>query len=130
MNLSLDVEKIIIDFCHIDKNLTLVFKNWNDYIKLKKKIAVNIIGQWYKTKIFSESSKYDSPGLLLRQKLKEYKHEWFIEQPEFIVVKGGLDQNLLDLVPNVLIRKKSDVRNWILNSCKHVQMYEWISIGF
>lgn len=90
-----------------------VSKEWKgeiDYILGK---SIKSIEKWYK--MWKPRTDYFTIEGLVRYYIVYYPVEYFISYPELVVQKLGLSVSLLDVIPNRDIRKRSDVRDWILN---------------
>jgi hypothetical protein len=107
MHLPSEIQSIIISFAP-HSNYSAVCKQWSKEIKNKQKIAVNIIELWYK---------YIHNNPLKINFINRYIsgcHSLFISSiPDIIVKTLELNEILLDVLP--VTRKRSDVRDWLLN---------------
>lgn len=92
--------------------LCLVCKEWNEEIKNIQKEYVDMIGLWYKKRKVHEY--HIKLSGMVRYYVVHYPKEFFISYPESIVRKLGLNTDLLSVLPNDN-RKRSQVRDWILN---------------
>jgi hypothetical protein len=107
VHLPPEIQSIIILFLP-HSNYSTVCKYWSNEIKNKQKIAVNIIEHWYKY-IKKSPTKINFINYYISG-----CHSVFINSiPDIIVKTLELNEILLDILP--IIRKRSDVRNWLLN---------------
>ena len=117
MTIPLELQYIVISFIP-QSSVYLVCKDWNNEIKNIQKNSVNIIGLWYKTKLIK--SQYFSTRNILRYYIICCPEENFIEYPEYIVINLRLNKCILSVLPSISLRKRSEVRDWILNIYSHI----------
>ena len=115
MSIPIELQYIIISFIPQSSSLVTVCKEWNNELKNIWKKAVNRIGLWYKKRILSLYTEYVTIKSNIRYYVLHFNEEHFIEYPEFIVVYFHLNEELLDTLPSIMVRKRSEVRDWILN---------------
>ena len=115
MSIPIELQYIIISFIPQSRGLVTVCKEWNNELKNIRKNAVNIIGIWYKKRIISLYTEYITIKSSIRYYVLHFNEEHFIEYPEFIIVNFDLNEELLDVLPPIMVRKRSEVRDWIIN---------------
>ena len=120
MTIPLELQYIVISFIP-QSSVYLVCKDWNNEIKNIQKNAVNIIGLWYKKKLIT--FQYFSVRNIVRYYIICCPEENFIEYPEYIVTNLRLNECILSVLPSILLRKRSEVRDWILNIYNHIYCY-------
>lgn len=125
MSLPSDLEYIIISFVPQSEYLT-VCKSWNREIKSIQKKSANIIGKWYNRKIVI--SDFSNTRDLVRYFIIHYPEEYFITYPEFTIKKLNINPYLLTLLPKLVNRKRSDVRDWMLNM--PISLDDWLHVGW
>lgn len=101
-----------------------VCKEWNTEIKNIQKESVGTIENWYR-KVQENPTTVKE---LVRCLIVYCPPEFFIVYPEFAVRKLGLNETLLSLIPPLETRKRSDVRDWILNM--PILLEDWSYIGW
>ena len=105
-------------------DLKPVCKDWNDEIKIIHKYAANTIGNLY----IKVSENYTTIEEMVRYYVVHYPNEFFIVHPEFAVKKLDLNEDLLSILPPPEDRKRSDVRNWMLNM--PISVDDWNFVGW
>lgn len=124
MYLPPEIQYMIIELIPHSNYLT-VSREWNSEIKNIQKKAANTIGAWYKKK---SKYMYNSVPHLVRYYVIHYPDEFFIGYPEFTVSKLNLEEELLSVLPPIKDRKRSDVRDWMLNI--PLDLHDWIVVGW
>ena len=114
MSIPNEIEYMILEYIP-DSLLCSVCKSWNENIKNIRKKAVRLIENWYYSRLFKNTHRYNSVGNIMRYYVLYYPSEFFMMEPELIVSRLRINKSLLDLLPEHQYRKKSDVRNWILS---------------
>jgi hypothetical protein len=123
MDLPTEMRDIIISFVPQSRFLT-VCKDWKNQIKNIQKKSANIIGSWYKKRISILES--ESVIDIVRYYIIHYPEIWFIDHPEYIVSNLGLTDELLTVLPPVTYRKRSEVRDWLINIPIDIEDWKWI----
>ena len=112
MHLPPELQYIIMSF--VPKSyLKSVCKDWNNEIKNIQLKYVSIISEWFSKRLVDEN--YTTIKELIRYYVVHMEPEQFIIYPEFIVDIMGLNPYLLDELPDVNVRKRSHVRDWMMN---------------
>lgn len=112
MCIPTEIQYMIISFIP-EGEFRLVCKDWNNEITNIQKEYANIIGLWYKKRKIHEY--HIKLSDMVRYYVINYPTEFFISYPESIVRNLGLNNDLLSVLPNQNIRKRSQVRDWMLN---------------
>lgn len=102
-----------------------VSKNWKNEIDTIRK-PVETIEKWYKKRKARDD--YDTIKELVRWYVVHYPNEFFMTYPEFTVNKLRLNNTLLDVLPPLDTRKRSDVRDWMLNM--PISVNDWANVGW
>ena len=123
MDLPTEMRYIIISFVPQSRFLT-VCKEWKNQIKNIHKKSANIIGSWYKKRISILES--ESVIDIVRYYIIHYPEIWFIDRPEYIVSNLGLTEELLTVLPPGTYRKRSEVRDWLINMPIDIEDWKWI----
>ena len=110
MYIPQELQFIIVSFTPFTE-FKPVCKNWNNEINNIQKTAANIIGKWY-TPV---SSEYTNIKEMVRYYVIYHPPPFFITHPEFIVDLFALNKELLTLLSPVEYRKRSDIRDWMMN---------------
>ena len=124
MELPLELELNIISFVP-DQKMGLVCKAWQKEINGIRKNAVDTIGKWYLSK--RSTNDYDIVASMVRYLVVKYPKEYFLEHPEILVVTLGLNPEILTVLPPLPYRKRSEVRDWMLNV--PINFSDWIYVG-
>lgn len=124
MYLPYELQRDIISFVP-EFHIGLVCKNWKKEIDTIHKTAANSIGEWYRTRRITEN--LNNVNELVRHMVVHYPYEFFITYPEFMVGKLGLNEELLSIIPPIQYRKRSDVRDWMLNM--PFSLNDWFYVG-
>lgn len=124
MSLPYELELNIISFVP-EFNMGLVCKIWKKKIDTIRKTAVNAIGKWYRPRRITEN--WNNVHDLVRHMIVHYPDEFFLPYPEFTVGKLRLNEELLLILPPIQRRKRSDVRNWMLNI--PIELDDWFYVG-
>jgi len=124
MSLPSDIQYMIIKFVP-HSSLMTVCRKWNNEIKNNRKNAAKAIGSWYKKRVFEHTYTCRFVQKLVREIIIYCPNEFFIIYPEFTVRKLNLEEELLSTLPTP--RKRSDVRNWMLNM--PISLHEWRYVG-
>lgn len=103
-----------------------VSKEWKGEINSILAKSVKTIEKWYKNK--KPQNDYNTIQELVRYYVVHYPNEFFMVYPEFTIRKLNLNPNLLDVIPQPDIRKRSDVRDWMLNMPLSVN--DWVYVGW
>jgi hypothetical protein len=103
-----------------------VSKDWKSEIDYILGKSVKKIEKWYKNRKTQDD--YNTIKELVRYYVVHYPDEFFIRHPEFAVKKLGMNISLLDVIPSQPTRKRSDVRDWMLNL--PIQVNDWAYIGW
>lgn len=131
MYLPQEIQYMIIEFIPCSEYLT-VNREWNAEIKSIQKKAANTIGAWYKKKMLQTTCEsehtYSSVQQMVRHYVIRYPDEFFIGYPEFVVFKLDLEDDLLSVLPSPINRKRSDVRDWMLNI--PIDLEDWMFVGW
>lgn len=131
MYLPSDIQHMIVEFIPCSEYLT-VNRKWNTKIKSIQKKAANTIGTWYKKKMLKTRGEsehnYSSVQQMVRNYIIHYPDEFFIGYPEFTVFKLDLEDDLLSVLPSPINRKRSDVRDWMLNI--PIDLEDWMFVGW
>jgi hypothetical protein len=125
MDLPTEMRNIIISFVPQSRFLT-VCKDWKNQIKNIQKKSANIIGSWYKKRISVLGSKNESVIKIVRYYVIHCPEIWFIDHPEYIVSNLGLTEELLTVLPPITNRKRSEVRDWLINIPIDIEDWKWI----
>lgn len=125
MVLPSEIEYMVILF-NPDSSFCSVCKEWNAEIKRIRKNAVNIIGSWYKQRLLSYH--FNMPNEIIRYYILEYPSERFISHPEQTVQKLNLNDELLSVLHPLESRKRSDVRDWMMNL--PLTFDDWVFVGW
>ena len=123
MDLPTEMRYIIISFVPQSRFLT-VCKEWKNQIKNIHKKSANIIGSWYKKRISILES--ESVINIVRYYIIHYPEIWFIDHTEYIVSNLGLTEELITVLPPVTNRKRSEVRDWLINMPIDIEDWKWI----
>lgn len=126
MALPQELQNMVIAFCPYSSLLT-VCKDWNTEVKNIQKKAVATIGSWYK-KVHVIPDIYVSVKNMVRNFVLYYPKNFFIEYPEFTVHKLDLNYEILTIIPPIEYRKRSDVRDWMLNMT--IDLDDWLYVGW
>jgi hypothetical protein len=120
---------MIIEFVPYSSFRT-VCQDWNAEIKKIQKKAANIISVWYNLKksSFTESEDSGTVPELVRHYVLHYPNEYFMVYPEFTVSKLHLPPIVLAVLPPLDHRKRSDVRDWMMNI--PLTLNEWKYVGW
>jgi len=111
MNLPFELQCKIISYTPYYE-FFLVCKSWKEEINSIRIKAVDIISRWYLKKRLMYSS--NNIFNMIRYRIIYYPDN-LLFLPEFIVFRLNLNEELLSLIPDLLNRKKSDVRDWLIN---------------
>lgn len=103
-----------------------VCKDWKNEIQNIQKNAADKIGSWYKTRKVSEN--YDTVPEMVRYFVVHYPEHFFLKHPEFTVSKLRLNEELVTVLPSLVDRRRSDVRDWMLNM--PIELEEWSYVGW
>jgi hypothetical protein len=125
MALPSELQYMILSFVPQSEFIPIC-KNWAEEIKSIQKKAVDKIGSWYKLKKLRED--YDTVHEMIRYFVLYYQHDFFLMLPEFTVLKLDLNQQLIDVLPDLVGRKRSDVRDWMMNM--PIDLDEWLYVGW
>jgi hypothetical protein len=125
MSLPDEIQYIIISFVSPIILNSYVCKAWNIEIKNIKKKSASIISNWYyKKKIPAD---WKNMVDMIRCYVVRYPDNYFIQYPEWTVNRLNLNPSLLETLPNFSgpnkNRKRSDVRDWLLNL--PISLNEW-----
>jgi hypothetical protein len=107
----------IISYSPINKYNT-VCKTWNIEINRIRRNAYIKISNWYKKRVcpkFVNISNFITVKNMLRSMIIHYPPNKFISYPEKIVRILNINLDMLDILPLIYIRKRSDVCLFILN---------------
>lgn len=125
MYLPSEIQYKIISFSH-NLKMSFVCKNWNREIKIIRRKYANYIGLWYSNK--RVNSFYNDIKQMVRWLVVKYPESSFLQYPEFAVYKLRLNPFLLDILPDIENRKKSDVKSWMLNMPITLDDWEFVGI--
>ena len=114
MDLPIDLQNIIISFIPLSE-FRPVCKSINREIKNIQKRSVKTISEWWYTKKLHKGRHKNFDNIRNMVRWYVVRYEYLIEHPEFTVRKLELNQDLLSSLPRKDIRKKSHVRDWMLN---------------
>lgn len=103
-----------------------VCKDWKNEIQNIQKNAADKIGSWYKTRKVSEN--YDTVPEMVRYFVVHYPEHFFLKHPEFTVSKLRLNGELVTVLPSLDVRRRSEVRDWMLNM--PIELNEWYYVGW
>lgn len=106
-----ELEYNIISYIHYS-NYINVCKNWNTRIQEIQKKYSNVIATWYKLKITSLHWKNTKN---VRCLLAKYSLDYSQHIPERAVLTLGLPLFYITTLPELKVRTKRDIRNWILD---------------
>jgi hypothetical protein len=124
MELPVEMELNIISFAP-EHQMGLICKAWQEEINAIRKNAVDTIGKWYRPR--RSTNDYNTVTAFVRHLVINYPNEHFLLHPEFTVRKLGLNPKILTVLPPLPIRKRSNVRDWILNV--PISFSDWIYVG-
>lgn len=103
-----------------------VCKGWENEIQNIQKKAADKIGSWYKPRKVSEN--YDTVPEMVRYFVVHYPEDFFLMHPEVTVLKLGLNEELVTVLPSLVGRMRSEVRDWMLNM--PIELEDWIYVGW
>ena len=103
-----------------------VCNGWENEIQNIQKNAADKIGSWYKTIKVSEN--HDTVREMVRYFVVHYPEHFFLKHPEFTVSKLRLNQELVTVLPSLDVRRRSEVRDWMLNM--PIELNEWYYVGW
>ena len=103
-----------------------VCKGWENEIQNIQKKAADKIGSWYKPRKVSEN--YDTVPEMVRYFVVHYPEDFFLMYPEATVLKLGLNEELVTVLPSLVGRMRSEVRDWMLNM--PIELEDWIYVGW
>ena len=127
MNLSEELNSIIISFIYSEPQLNLVCKEFNDNVSVFKK-AAKVISLWYYKKRHIKDNIYNNKNILIRHYLLHYPNEFLLSYPEFTVHKLGLSKNILNKLQKLSNRKRSEIINWMKE--QDITLTEWFYVGW
>jgi hypothetical protein len=116
-----DTLYITLTFCP-SSEYKVVCKEWNDEIKYIQKQAVYVIEKLYIPNIKFMITVND----FLRHAIRHFSYEFFLVIPEVIVDKFDLNPELLTVIPFLGRRKRSNVRDWIMNM--PIELNDWLTM--
>jgi hypothetical protein len=125
MYLPPELQYMIISFVPHSDFIT-VSKDWSKEIKSIQKKSVNIIGEWYKSKRVRDH--YSTVYEMIRFFVIHYPTEFFLMHPESTVLRLGLNESIVTVIPTLANRKRSDVRDWMMNM--PINLDDWLSVGY
>jgi hypothetical protein len=127
MYLPKDLHNIIISFVP-QSDFIYVCKDWAKEIKSIRKKAVNIIGEWYKSKRAIDN--FNNVKDMVRYYVIHYPNDFFLMYPETTVLKLGLTEECITVgvIPKLVNRKRSEVRDWMLNM--PIDLEDWSYVGW
>jgi hypothetical protein len=125
MSLPYDLQYIIISFGPRSGFIT-VCKNWAEEIKNIQQKATNTIGKWYKPKRVME--KFYTVPEMVRYFVIHYPDKFFLRHPEATISSLGLNEQLTTILPPLVNRKRSEVRDWMLNI--PIGFEDWMVVGW
>lgn len=112
VSLPTELEYHIISF---NPNLSGVCKGWEEEIKVIRFNAIQKISNWYYKRLCKKDSVERDVRDWIRKMIVHYPEEYFLGYPEWIVNMLALNNTLLDILPSKVSRKKSHVRDWMMN---------------
>lgn len=126
MSLPLELQFLIISFTP-ETDLKSVSREWNDEIKIIQKKAVDKISNWYYK---NRPHEYWAGNVnrLIRYYVINYPDDEFMVYPEFTVDKLRLNHELITVLPVLGSRRRSDVRDWMLNL--PIGINDWMYVGW
>lgn len=125
MSLPSELQYIIISFDPRSEFIP-VCKDWSEKIKSIRQKAVDTIGKWYKSNRVNID--YNTVPEMVRCFVIHYPDNLFLMRPEYSVAKLGLNSELLTVIPPLLVRKRRDVRDWMMNM--PISFSDWMYIGW
>jgi hypothetical protein len=123
MAIPIELQYMIVSFTP-QSTLKQVCKDWNDEIEKIHKAASNTIGKWYP----NVCKDYTTIEEMVRYYVIYYKDELFIQHPEYAIYRLYMNPILLSVLPPIEDRKRSNVRDWILNM--PITLDEWSFVGW
>lgn len=121
-----ELQRIIVSYGPLTEFKT-VSKEWNDEIKILQKKAVSVISNWYyKRRVFEYWG--NDVNKMIRYISITYPDEYYMCYPEFAVKKLRLNKSLLDVLPPLEERKRSNIKNWMTNM--PLELDDWLYVGF
>lgn len=124
MYLPVELQYMILSFVPYSK-LRIICKDWDEEVKNIQSTSVTTISKWFRLKRVNDE--YNDVRSLIRYYVIHYPDEYFLKYPEFTVRKLGLNPELL-ILPNLKNRKRSDVRDWMMNI--PISFSDWIFVGW
>ena len=103
-----------------------VCKGCENEIQNIQKNAADKIGSWYKSRKVSEN--HDTVREMVRYFVVHYPEDFFLMRPEFTVLKLGLNEELVTVLPSLVGRRRSEVRDWMLKM--PIELEDWIYVGW
>lgn len=125
MTLPPELQCMVISFVPQSEFIP-VCKGWENEIQNIQKKAADKIGSWYKPRKVSEN--YDTVPEMVRYFVVHYPEDFFLMHPEATVLKLGLNEELVAVLPSLVGRMRSEVRDWMLNM--PIELEDWIYVGW
>jgi hypothetical protein len=125
MSLPPELQYMIISFTPQSEFIP-VSKDWSKEIKSIQKKSVNIIGEWYKSKRVTDD--FDTVQKMIRYFVIHYPHDFFLMHPETTILKLELNESIGTVIPPLVNRKRSDVRDWMMNM--PINLHDWGYVGW
>ena len=122
--LPLEIEYEIMSFLH-DNNIPCVCKYWKEESDRYKK-AAGTISDWYSFRKLDLD--YRNKNDFIRDMIINYPPDKFIKYPETTVFLMGISKEIVDALPPINIRKRSDVVEWM--RILPVDYSDWVALGW